>query len=336
MRAVVQSGYGDPSRVLRVADLPRPRPAADEVLVEVAASSVHPDVWHVVTGLPRVLRLMGAGLRRPSPPVPGTDMTGTVVEVGAEVTDLRTGDVVVGETLRGMQWRNGGAWAELVASPVAALARLPDGVDPVAAATVPTAGLIVLQNLDGLGHVGAGSRVLVNGAAGGVGSIALQVCKARGAHVTGVDHTDLLDRVRELGADAVIDYTTTDASATGGPYDLVFDIPGNHRPQAWRRVLARDGSYVLIGHDHYGRSGHHVLGSIPRVLGLLVRSLWTPQFRPGSGGDFDRGAAMRELTDLLAVGALTPVVAERFGLEQAPEALRVLAEGAPGRLVLVP
>ena len=319
MRAVVQSGYGDPDRVLRV-----------------AAASVHPDVWHVVTGLPRVLRLMGAGLRRPAPPVPGTDMAGTVVEVGTDVAGFAPGDVVVGETLRGMQWRNGGAWAELVASPVAALARLPEGVDPVAAATVPTAGLIVLQNLAGLGHVGAGSRVLVNGAAGGVGSIALQVLKARGAHVTGVDHTDRLDRLRDLGADEVIDYTTTDASASGGPYDLVFDIPGNHRPQAWQRVLARDGTYVLIGHDHYGRSGHHVLGSIPRVLGLAVRSLWTPQFRPSGGGDFDRGVAMRELTDLLAAGSLTPVVAERFRLEQAADALAALTAGTPGRIVLEP
>ena len=334
MRAVVQSAYGDPAAVLRVAEVPRPHPAADEVVVDVAATSVHADVWHVVTGLPRVLRLMGSGLRRPAPPVPGTDMAGTVVEVGTDVTGFAPGDVVFGETLRAMQWRNGAAWAEQVAAPVAALAHVPEGLDPVLAATVPTAGLIVLQNL--AGHdVGDGTRALVNGAAGAVGTIALQVLRARGAHVTGVDHTDKLGVLEELGADAVVDYTTTDASASGGPYDLVVDIPCNHDIRAWQRVLAPDGRYVFIGHDDFGRTGRHLLGSVPSALGLLVRSLWTPQLRAG-GGRFDRGEAVRELADLLASGALTPVVAHRFGLDDAADALRTIAEGTMGRVVLVP
>ena len=215
------------------------------------------------------------------------------------------------------------------------MTHVPDGVDPVAAATVPTAGLIVLQNLAGQDHVGAGSHVLVNGAAGAVGSIALQVLRARGAHVTGVDHADKLATLRELGADAVIDHTTTDASATGGPYDLVIDIPGNHDFTAWRRVLAPDGRYVLIGHDDFGRTGKHLLGSVPTALGLMARSLWTPQLRSG-GGSFDRGEAIRELAQHLASGALTPLVAHRFGLDDAAVALRTIAEGTTGRVVLLP
>lgn len=337
MRAVVQSGYGEPSQVLSTDEVPRPQPARDEVLVEVAAASVHPDVWHVITGRPWVLRAMGPGLRRPKNTIPGTDMAGVVVAVGTEVTGFAPGDEVFGETLRDNQWNNGGTWAELVAAPADALTHLPAGVDPVAAATVPTAGLIVLQNLMGLDHIGAGSRVLVNGAAGGVGSMALQVLRARGAHVTGVDHTDRLEFMRELGADEVIDYTTTDASASGGPYDLVFDIPGNHPISAWRRVLPAHGTYVLIGHDAFGAEGRRVLGSIPRMLGLMARGLLDPRLRRDEPfATIDRGEGMRDLADLLTRGELTPVVGRRFELEEAVDALRLLEAGTTGRVALVP
>lgn len=336
MRAVVQTGYGDPRMVLSTADVARPRPAADEVLVEVTAASVHPDVWHVVTGRPWALRLMGAGLRRPRRAVPGTDMAGTVVEVGDEVTGFATGEAVFGETLRGLQWNNGGTWAEFVAAPVTALAHLPDGVDPTAAATVPTAGLIVLANLAAAHGIGRGSRVLVNGAAGGVGSIATQVLLARGAHVTAVDHGDKLDLLRELGADDLVDFTTTDASAKGGPYDLVFDIPGNHAFRDWQRVLAPTGTYVLIGHDAFGREGRRVLGSIPRMVGLMARATRSPQLATPGRATFDRSDGIRQLAGHLAAGELTPVVAHRFDLDDAAVALQALADGAAGRIVLVP
>lgn len=336
MRAVVQAGYGDPWQVLSTAEVDPPRPEPDEVLVQVAAASVHPDVWHVVTGRPWALRLMGAGPRRPRRVVPGTDMAGTVVEVGDEVSGFAPGDAVFGETLRGLQWNNGGAWAELVASPVTALTHLPDGVDPVAAATVPTAGLIVLANLAATRGIEQGSQVLVNGAAGGVGSIATQVLKARGAVVTGVDHGDRLELVQALGADAVVDFTTTDASAGGGPYDLVFDIPGNHAFGDWQRVLAADGTYVLIGHDAFGRQGRRMLGSIPRMVGLMARAVRSPQLPTPGSARFDRAEGIRILADHLAAGELTPVVAHRFDLDEAAEALQVLADGAAGRIVLVP
>lgn len=336
MRAVVQGGYGDPGRVLSTAEVARPRPAPDEVLVEVAAASVHPDVWHVVTGRPWALRLLGAGLRRPRLVVPGTDMAGTVVEVGDEVSGFVLGDAVFGETLRGLQWKNGGTWAEFVAAPVTALAHLPEGVDPVAAATVPTAGLIVLANLAATRGIGEGSRVLVNGAAGGVGSIATQVLKARGAHVTGVDHGDRLELVRGLGADAVVDFTTTDASASGNTYDLVFDIPGNHSFGDWQRVLATDGTYVLIGHDAFGREGRRVLGSIPRMLGLMARAIRSPQLPSPGSARFDRADGIRALATHLAAGEITPVVAHRFELDEAGTALQELANGSAGRIVLIP
>lgn len=146
MRAVIQDSYGSVDG-LTVREVATPTVADDEVLVRVRAASVHPDVWHVVMGRPRVLRLMGAGIRQPSDQIPGTDVSGLVESVGKDVTRLRTGDAVFGETLRGFQWRNGGAYAEHVAVPADNLALKPDNVSFEQAACIPTAGLIALHNL---------------------------------------------------------------------------------------------------------------------------------------------------------------------------------------------
>jgi NADPH:quinone reductase-like Zn-dependent oxidoreductase len=335
MRAVVQTGYGKPSEVLDVRDLDRPAVGDGEVLVRVRAASVHPDVWHVVTGLPRVLRLMGSGLRRPRVVVPGTDMAGQVESVGAGVMRFRPGDEVFGETIRGMQWRNGGAYAEYVAVAEDALAAKPSQVTFEQAATVPTAGLIALHNLPDQGRT-AGQRVLVNGAGGGVGAIAVQLARSWGAHVTAVDHTRKLDLLRTLGADRVVDYTTDDVTRSGERFDLVFDVVGNHRFSAYRRVLEDDGAYVLIGHDQFGAQGRRWLGSIPGMFALMAastmeRRLHRPPFKAP-----DRAESMARLHALLADGALTPVVARAFPLEQVPDAIELLASGqAVGRIVVV-
>jgi len=337
MRAVVQTGYGRPSEVLEVRDLHPPSFGDDEVLVRVRAASVHPDVWHVVTGLPRVLRLMGSGLRRPRDLVPGTDMAGQVESVGAGVTRVRPGAEVFGETIRGSQWRNGGTYAEYAAVAEDALVAKPSQVSFEQAATVPTAGLIALANLPEQGRT-PGQRVLVNGAGGGVGSIAVQLARSWGAHVTAVDHTRKLDLLRALGADRVLDYTTDDVTHGGGErYDLVFDVVGNHPFSAYRRMLADDGAYVLIGHDQFGARGRRWLGTIPRMFGLMARStverrLPRPPFKMP-----DRTQSMARLHGLLKDGALTPVVARTFPLDQAADAIERLASGqAVGRIVVVP
>lgn len=253
MRAVVQDAYGSPDGLaVREVDLPVVRD--DDVLVRVHAASVHPDVWHVVTGRPYVLRLMGSGLLRPKYRIPGTDMSGQVESVGKNVTRFKQGDEVFGETVLGNQWKNGGAFAEYVSVPQDALAHKPANVTFEQAAAVPTAGLIVLQNLRGV-RLRPGAKVLVNGAAGGVGGCAVQLAKAYGAHVTGVDETGKLDLVRSLGADQVVDYTREDFTRGAERYDLIFDIPGNRSFAECRRVLALDGSYVLIGHDRFGDAG---------------------------------------------------------------------------------
>lgn len=333
MKAIVQHRYGSVDD-LALSEVPRPEPAADEVLVRVRAASVHPDVWHVVAGRPAVLRLMGSGVRRPRERVPGTDVAGVVESVGSAVTRFEPGDEVFGETIRGVQWRNGGAFAEYATAPEEGLALKPSGVSFEEAAAVPTVGLIALNNLPRR-RVHHGSRVLVNGAAGGVGAIAVQLAKSYGAEVTGVDHASKLALVRSLGADRVIDYTSEDFTRAGEHWDLIFDVPGNRSFKAIRRALDPRGSYVLIGHDAFGATGHRWLGSIPRLLGLLARSAVSPQLRGGSLASPDKRQLMGTLVDLMEAGQLRVVVDRIFPLSQAPQAMRHLMSGhSLGRVVL--
>lgn len=333
MRAIVQSGYGSVDR-LSLRDVPRPVPAEDEVLIRVRAASMHPDVWHVVAGRPMVLRLMGSGVRRPRERVPGTDVAGVVESVGSAVTRFTPGDEVFGETVRGVAWRNGGAFAQYAAAPEEGVALKPSGVSFEEAAAVPTAGLIALNNLP-QHRVPSGSRVLVNGAAGGVGAIAVQLAKAYGAQVTGVDRASKLALVRSLGADRVIDYTAEDFTRSGEQWDLIFDVPGNHPFGAIRRALDPRGSYVLIGHDAFGAIGHRWLGSIPRLLGLVARSAVTPQLRGGSFASPDKQQLLGTLAGLMETGQVRVVVDSTFPLGQVPQAMRRLMSGQPlGRVVV--
>ena len=210
----------------------------------------------------------------------------------------------------------------------------PSGVSFEEAAAVPTAGLIALHNLPRR-RVSPGNRVLVNGAAGGVGAIALQLAKAYGAHVTGVDHPRKLALLRSLGADRVIDYTREDYTRGGEHWDLIFDVPGNHSFGSNRRALVPRGAYVLIGHDAYGAAGHHWLGNIPLMLALVVGSAMVPELRGGSFASPDKRQLMATLTQLLEAGKLRIVVDQTFPLAQASEAMRYLASGQPvGRVVL--
>jgi NADPH:quinone reductase-like Zn-dependent oxidoreductase len=336
MKAVVQRAYGS-AHVLQIQDIERPVPAADEVLVQVRAASVHPDVWHVLTGLPYVLRILGAGLRRPRNPVPGTDLAGVVVALGSSVTRFAVGDAVFGETIRGMQWVNGGAYAEYATAPENGLALKPQGVSFEAAAAVPTSALIALASLRSAGEIQPGQAVLVNGAAGGVGSIAVQLAKASGAHVTGVDSGSRLDLVRAAGADVLIDYTQDDFTRRAERYDLVFDVPGNHPFSACRRVLKPTGVYVLVGHDHYGKGMRRWLGLMPRMVGLMLSSMFVKQLPRAGGSPPDKQASMATLRELMASGRLSARIDRSFPLAEAAAAIRYLQEGqARGKVLIVP
>jgi NADPH:quinone reductase-like Zn-dependent oxidoreductase len=333
MRAVVQNSYGS-ADLLQVRDVDMPVVGDDEVLVRVRAASVHPDVWHVVSGRPYVLRLMGSGVRRPKHRVPGTDVAGQVEAIGRNVTSFQPEDEVFGETVTGYQWHNGGAYAEYVSVPSDALARKPGNITFEQAAAVPTSGLIALHNLR-QGRLQPGHHVLVNGAGGGVGAFAVQLAKAQGATVTGVDAGSKLDMIRSLGADHVIDYAKQDFTRADARYDLIFDVPGNRPFRECRRALTPDGSYVLIGHDGFGDAAGLWLGSMPRVLGLVATSPFRRQlpvinFRLPTKKD-----SMPVLTRYLEAGELTPIVDKTFSLNDVPKALRYLQTGqALGKIVI--
>jgi NADPH:quinone reductase-like Zn-dependent oxidoreductase len=333
MKAIVQEAYGSPDD-LQLKDIETPTIRRDEVLVRVRAASVHPDVSHVLRGTPYVLRAMGAGVRRPRRVVPGTDVAGVVTAVGAEVTGLAPGDEVFGETMRGHQWHNGGAYAEFVAVPAAALVPKPASVSFEEAAAVPTSGLVAYQAVRSQGRVGPGQRVLVNGAAGGVGAYAVQLARVFGARVTGVDHGSKLDLVRLVGADQVLDYTLHDFTRVGGRYDVIVDIPGNRSVSDIRRALKPTGTYVLVGHDHYGQAGRWVGASLRRFARLAVTSPFvTQQLSPAIAKPGEPPLAY--LAELLEEGSLVPVVDRVFPLAETVEAIRYLESGqARGKVVI--
>jgi NADPH:quinone reductase-like Zn-dependent oxidoreductase len=335
VRAIVQDRYGPPGQVLQLREVRAPEPGPGQVLVRVRATSVHADVWHAVTGLPYVLRLMGSGRRAPKQPIPGTDLAGEVVRVGPGTTRFAPGDRVFGEVTAPNQWANAGTFAEFRAVDEGLLAPVPPALSFEQAAAVPSAALIALTNLRDQGRPRPGQRVLVNGAGGAVGVWAVQLAKHFGTEVTAVDAAAKLDLLRELGADHVLDYTRQDFTRTGLRYDLVFDIVSQLPFRQVRRALGPDGTFLLVGHDQYGRSGHRLLGSLGRMLPLLVVSPFVRQL-PGIRPGRPRAENWATLVDLLAQGHLRPVVDDQvFPLERAVEAMDHLATGtARGRVVL--
>lgn len=335
MKAIVQTAYGSPEKVLSLSEVDRPAVGDDQVLIGVRAASVHPDVWHVVTGWPYVLRLMGAGLRRPRNPIPGTDVAGVVEAVGRNVTRLQPGDEVFGETLPGMQWLNGGAYAQYVAAPESALVRKPPGVPFDVAACVPTAGIIAWQNLRLAGPLRPGQHVLINGAGGGVGTITLQLAKAQGARVTAVDGAAKLALLRGLGADHVIDHTQEDVTRGSERYDVIVDVASTLTVAGCKGILTPEGKYIFIGHDHYGRHGRRVLGSVPRALGLTARGMFDRHLPRPAFSMPPKRDALAALQELMEKGQLTAVIARRFPLAQAVAALVHVRDDNPvGRVVL--
>ncbi len=334
MKAIVHHTYGSPD-LLELTEIDTPAIKDDEVLIQVYAASVHPDVWHMVRGLPYVLRLMGVGLLRPKNPVPGTDVAGRVKAVGENMTQFTPGDAVFGETIRGYQWTNGGAYAEYVPAPTDALAPKPDNITFEQAAAVPTSGLIALQGVHYQGQVQSGQKVLINGAGGGVGTFAVQLAKAYGADVTGVDSTEKLDVIRSIGADHLLDYTREDFTHGSERYNRIIDIPGNHPFSACRRALTPEGKYVLIGHDQYGAVGHRYFGSLPRFIKLMVLSAFVNQLPEIGFSTPPKSDSMAVLTEFLKAGEITPVIDRTYPLTGVPEAIRYLESGdVQGKIVI--
>src|SRR5918995_778847 len=238
MKAIVRDTYGSPE-VLELREIDRPEFADEEVLVHVHAAGVGRDVWHIMTGLPYPIRLAGYGLRAPNNPVIGSDMAGVVEAVGKNVTRFQPGDEVFGI--------GKGSYAEYVCAREDKLAPKPANLTFEQAAVVAISGLTALQGLRDHGRVRPGQQVLVIGASGGVGTFAVQIAKALGAHVTGVCSTKKVDMVRSIGADHVIDYTQEDFAEGEQRYDLILDIGGNTWLARPRRALTSQGTLVITG-----------------------------------------------------------------------------------------
>ena len=333
MKAIVQNRYGSPD-VLELREIDRPNVKDDEVLVRVRASSVHADVWHAMRGVPLVLRFMGSGVRRPKHRVPGTDLAGHVESVGRNVRRFRPGDEVFGQSLLANLWRNGGALAEFATVPEARLEQKPASLTFEQAAAVPTSGSLAVQHVRDEGRIQPGQSVLINGAGGAVGSFAVQLAKAYGAHVTGVDAPGKLDMLRSIGADRVLDYTQEDFTRRDERYDFVLDIAGNHPWSESKRALTPDGTFVLSGFDQYGRSGHRWFGSLGRFAKLIVIAPFVRHLHPFRGTK-DPGDRLVVLKELIEAGKITPVIDRTFPLSEVPEAIRYLAAGqAVGRVII--
>jgi NADPH:quinone reductase-like Zn-dependent oxidoreductase len=319
MKAIVYREYGS-ADVLRYEDIDTPSPADAQVLIQVRAASVNPFDWHFMRGEPYPLRLQ-AGLRRPTIARLGIDVAGRVAAVGSRVTQFKAGDEVFGAAR--------GAFAEYVCTSPASLAAKPDGLTFEQAAAVPVAALTALQALRDKGHLQPGHTVLVNGAAGGVGTFAVQIAKSFGARVAGVCSTRNVEMVRSIGADRVIDYTQENFTALGKRYDLILDAVGNQPLLACTRALKPSGAYVAVG----GRNGRWVgpfgRAMQARVLSPFVRQTLAFVMTKASTDDL---ATLREL---LVSGAVTPVVDRKYALRDAADAIRYVEHGhARGKVVI--
>jgi NADPH:quinone reductase-like Zn-dependent oxidoreductase len=321
MQAIVYRCYGSP-QVLRYESLPKPQPRANELLVRVHAASVNPLDWHYVSGRPYLVRT-DSGFGAPHNPALGVDFAGTVEATGSAVHGFKAGDEVFGGKR--------GAFAEYVAVPAdRAFALKPANVSFEQAAAVPIAGVTALQGLRDKGHVHAGQRVLINGASGGVGTLAVQIAKAYGADVTGVCSARNVDMVRSIGADHVIDYTKEDFTQGNVRYDVILDTVGNHGPLELRRALTKDGTAVLIG----GPNNGNWVGPMTGFLEALVVAPFVSQkFEPMLADLNAKDVA--ELAELMRNGKLTPVIDRRYPLAQTPAALTYLEAGhARGKVVI--
>jgi len=321
MIAIARDTYCAPAR-LQLREMAVPTIGADDVLVRVAAAGVDQGVWHVVTGLPYLVRAAGFGLRRPKNPVPGMDVAGRVAAVGANVNRFRPGDEVFGTC--------DGAYAEYARAHQDKLAPKPATLTFAQAATVPISACAALHGLRDAGQLTAGQSVLVTGAGGGVGSFAVQLAKAYHAQVTGVCRTAKTDLVRSLGADHVVDHTHEDFTTGTDRYDLILDTAGNRPLTRLRHALTPRGTLVIVGGPGDGR----VIQGADRQIRAMLLSPFVGQRLTGLMST-EPAADLHTLTDLIDSGALTPVLDRTFPLADAADAIEYLKTGRPAGKIAI-
>ncbi len=320
MRAIVQDQYSETPDVLRLEEIDPPQIGEDDVLLRVHAAGVHIGDWHVMAGLPYLLRVVGFGFRAPKVRVRGMDVAGTVEAVGQNVTRFQVGNEVFGTC--------DGSFAEYASTPEDRLALKPTNLTFEQAAAVPTSAIAALQALRDAGGIKAGQQVLLVGASGGVGLFAVQIAKSFGAEVTGVCSTTKVDVVRSLGADHVIDYTQEDFTQSGQQYDLILVMGGNQSLSQLKRVLRPGGTLVPVGTEEGNRWVGGKAWIQAMLLSRLKRHLQPLASEPNQ-------ADLQFVTELLEAGKIRPVIDKTFRLSEVPEAIRYLTAGhARGKIVI--
>jgi len=321
MKAIVYTRYGSPD-VLQIADVEKPAPKDDEVLIKVHAASVNAYDWHFLTADIFLVRLMGGGLLKPKNKRLGADVAGRVEAVGRNAKQFQPGDEVFGD----MAGHGNGSFAEYVSASESAFALKPTNLSFSEAAAVPMAAVTALQGLRDEGQIHPGQKVLINGASGGVGTFAVQIAKSYGAEVTAVCSTRNLDQSRSLGADHVIDYTKEDFTQSGQQYDLILAANGYHSLPAYKRALTPKGVYVMAG------------GSKAQIFEAMLLGPWMSKTGGKKMGGVSAKSNQEDLIfvkGLLEAGEVVPVIDRRYPLHETAEALRYLGEGhARGKVVI--
>ena len=319
MKAIVCDRYGPPD-VLQLEEVERPVPRDNQVLVKVHASSLNASDFEILGG---AFSARIVGPFRPRNRIPGTDVAGRVVAVGRNIKRLKEGDAVFGDLFT----CGHGAFAEYVAVPENALMRKPDSISFEDAATLPQAAKIALQGLRGKRPLKKGQKVLINGAGGGMGTFAVQIAKYYGAEVTGVDSMRKLNMLRAIGADHVIDYAREDCTRGGERYDLILDTITRRSIFDYRRVMAPDGLFVLVGGSRYAIFQALLLG--PLVSIASKKKMGINPLKVNNEED------LRFLLELNEKGKLLPVIDRLSPLSEVPEALSDLSKGlVKGKVVI--
>ena len=321
MKAIIIERYGTPD-VLKLAEVAKPVPRANEVLIKVAAASLNAYDWHMLLPDPFMVRLMGGGLLKPKNRILGTDLAGRVEAVGKNVTQFKPGDEVFGDLAR---W-GCGACAEYACAPEEALAPKPGNMTFEQAAAAPMAALTALQGLRDKGHIQRGQKVLVNGASGGVGTFAVLLARYFGAEVTAVCSAGNMEMARALGADHVIDYAREDFTRSGKQYDLILGANGFHPLADYKRALAPGGSYVMTG------------GTMKQIFQAMLLAPWYSMTGGKKMGGITAHANQQDLVfikELMEAGQVVPVIDRVYSLADVPDALGYLLAGhARGKVVI--
>ncbi len=321
MKAIVQDIYGS-ADVLELRDIDKPAVGNDDVLVRVHAAGVDPGVWHLMTGLPYLVRIAGFGLRQPKTRVRGTDLAGRVEAVGRNVIQFKPADEVFGT--------GDGTFAEYVCTRAETLLTRPRNLTYEQAAAIPTSALTALHGLRDAGKARPGQKVLIVGAAGGVGTFGVQIAKALGTEVTGVCSTTKTDLVLSIGADHAIDYTREDFADGRRRYDLILDTAGIRPLSTLRRALTPDGTLVIVG----GEGGGRWLGGTDRQLRALLLSPFVRQ-KLRSFISMPRKDDLQFVKELVEAGRITPAIDKTYPLSDVPAAIRHLEAGrARGKVVI--